>query len=334
MLHRLLGITLITISLLGAWLMLDFRHFRETPLELPTEGLVYTLEAGSSVSRLASDLRQRNVLHNPLYLRLLARWEGQAARLQAGEYHIPQGTTPDQLLALLVSGRVINHALTLVEGWTFRQVMAAIQGHGVLQDTLAGLSDEEIMAHIGHVGEHPEGRFFPDTYLFPRGTTDVDFLLRAYGAMERILQAEWEQRDGGLPLKSPYEALILASIVERETGVVAERPEIAGVFVRRLQKGMRLQTDPTVIYGMGERFDGNIRRADLRADTPYNTYLIRGLTPTPICMPSGDAIRAALHPADGDSLYFVSRGDGSHQFSATLDEHNRAVRKYQLKKKN
>lgn len=333
MLHRLLGIALISLSLFVAWLMLDFRHFVETPLNLPAKGMVYTLESGSSVSRLAGDLQQQDVLHNPLYLRLLARWEGQAARLQAGEYHIPPGTTPGQLLALLVSGKVVSHALTLVEGWTFRQVMTAVKEHEVLQQTLDGLSDEEIMARIGHPGEHPEGRFFPDTYYFPRGTTDVDFLLRSYTAMDRFLQLEWAQRDGGLPLKTPYEALILASIVERETGVAEERPEIAGVFVRRLQKRMRLQTDPTVIYGMGDAFDGNIRRADLRANTPYNTYVIRGLTPTPISMPSGDAIRAALHPAAGDSLYFVARGDGSHQFSATLEEHNRAVRKYQLKKK-
>jgi UPF0755 protein len=333
MLHRILGILILSASLLVTWLMLDFRHFAETPLNLPDDGVLYTLNPGSSVGVLAADLHQQNILDNPLYLRLLARWEGQASRLQAGEYRIAPGTTPTALLSLLASGKVTSYELTLVEGWTFRQVMAVVSDHEALKQTLEGLPDDEIMRRLGHEGEHPEGRFFPDTYHFPRGTTDTAFLQRAYNAMDRFLRVEWPSRDTGLPLKSPYEALILASIVERETGVPEERPEIAGVFTRRLQKRMKLQTDPTVIYGMGESFDGNIRRADLKADTAYNTYVHRGLTPTPICMPSGDAIRAALHPAPGSSLYFVSKGNGSHQFSATLEEHNRAVRKYQLKRK-
>jgi len=333
MLHRILGILILGVSLLATWLLLDFRHFAETPLNLPDDGVLYTLTPGSSVGVLAADLKQQHILDKPLYLRLLARWEGQAAKLQAGEYRIAPGTTPSALLNLLASGKVTSYELTLVEGWTFRQVMVAVSGHEALKQTLEGLPDDEIMRRLGHEGEHPEGRFFPDTYHFPRGTTDTAFLRRAYNAMDRFLRAEWPTRDTGLPLKTPYEALILASIVERETGVPEERPEIAGVFTRRLQKRMKLQTDPTVIYGMGESFDGNIRRADLKADTAYNTYVHRGLTPTPICMPSGDAIRAALHPAPGSTLYFVSKGNGSHQFSATLEEHNRAVRKYQLKRR-
>lgn len=333
MLHRILGILILGVSLLATWLLLDFRHFAETPLNLPDDGVLYTLSPGSSVGVLAADLKQQHILDKPLYLRLLARWEGQAAKLQAGEYRIAFGTTPSALLNLLASGKVTSYELTLVEGWTFRQVMAAVSGHEALKQTLEGLPDDEIMGRLGHEGEHPEGRFFPDTYHFPRGTTDTAFLQRAYNAMDRFLRVEWSSRDTGLPLKTPYEALILASIVERETGVPEERPEIAGVFTRRLQKRMKLQTDPTVIYGMGESFDGNIRRADLKADTAYNTYVHRGLTPTPICMPSGDAIRAALHPAPGSTLYFVSKGNGSHQFSATLEEHNRAVRKYQLKRR-
>ena len=219
-----------------------------------------------------------------------------------------------------------------MEGWNFKQVLAAVSGHEALKHTLKGLTDGEIMARLGHPGEHPEGRFYPDTYKFPRGTTDAAFLERAYQSMSRLLAEEWGKRDPDLPLKTPYEALILASIVEKETGVADERSEIAGVFVRRLRKGMKLQTDPTVIYGMGDNFKGNIRRRDLKQDTPYNTYVHTGLPPTPISMPGSAAIRAVLHPAPGKSLYFVARGDGSHYFSKSLAEHNRAVRKFQLKK--
>jgi len=233
-------------------------------------------------------------------------------------------------LQQLADGAVIAYTITLVEGWTFRQVMDAVRGHPALDQTLAGLSDEQIMQRLGHPGEHPEGRFFPDTYHFPRGTSDQAVLQRAYSAMERLLDREWSRGAANLPLQSPYEALILASIVERETALASERPQIAGVFVRRLTNGMKLQTDPTVIYGMGEAFAGNLTKRDLQQDTPYNTYVRGGLTPTPICMPGRDAVQAVLHPADGDSLYFVARGDGSHEFSATLAAHNRAVRTYQL----
>ncbi len=332
MLHRLLGIVVFSISLLVAWLAMDFQHFADSPLKLPKEGIHYTLEPGSSVTTLAVDLKALGVLENQLYIRILARWEGQASQLKAGEYLLAANMSPRSLLNLIVAGRVVNHTLTLVEGWTFRQVKQAINKNNQLKRTLNGLSDKEIMQRIGHAGEHPEGHFFPDTYHFPRGTTDISFLQRAYNAMDRFLQHEWEQRDAGLPLKTPYDAMILASIVERETGLSQERPEIAGVFIRRLQKKMRLQTDPTVIYGLGDSFDGNLRRRDLKAKTPYNTYTNYGLPPTPIAMPGADAIMAALHPAAGSSLYFVARGDGGHQFSDTLKEHNRAVRKFQLKK--
>jgi UPF0755 protein len=211
--------------------------------------------------------------------------------------------------------------------------MEAVRAHPAIDQSLEGLSAEQIMQRLGHAGKHPEGRFFPDTYHFPRGTSDQALLRRAYQAMEQLLATEWPGRAADLPLQSPYEALILASIVERETALASERPEIAGVFVRRLQRGIRLQTDPTVIYGMGEAFAGNITRRDLEQDTPYNTYVHSGLTPTPICMPGRDAVHAVLHPAEGDSLYFVARGDGSHAFSATLTAHNRAVRTYQLKER-
>ncbi len=237
-----------------------------------------------------------------------------------------------QLLQQMVDGEVIQHTLTLVEGWSFKQVMVALRAHHAIRATLQGLTAAEIMSRLGYAGQHPEGRFFPDTYHFPKATSDIEFLRRAYSAMAERLEQEWVAREPDLPLKSAYEALILASIIEKESAVSAERAEIAGVFIRRLNKGMRLQTDPTVIYGMGEAYDGNIRRRDLRHDTPYNTYTRKGLPPTPIAMPGGEAIHAALHPASAESLYFVARGDGTHYFSATLEEHNRAVRKYQLKR--
>ena len=239
---------------------------------------------------------------------------------------------PDDLLALLVSGKSVGYSLTLVEGWNIRQVRAAVAGHEALKQTLEGVDDVQLMELLGLPGEHPEGRFFPDTYRFTRGMRDLDFLRRAQRKMDRELAAAWAEKSEDAPLKSPYEALILASIVEKETGQADERPRIAGVFARRLRKGMKLQTDPTVIYGMGERFDGNIRRRDLREDTPYNTYVHAGLPPTPIAMPGREALLAAVNPAPGKAIYFVAKGDGSHAFSATLAEHNAAVRKYQLKR--
>lgn len=327
-----LGLLLLLVSILGAaFLWQDFQRFRATPLDLPAAGLVYDLRPGTPLRRMAAELERQGVLGSSLYLRALARWKRQAASLQAGEYRLAAGTLPEGLLEQMVEGRVIEYSITLPEGWTFRQVLAALAGHDALDQTLRGLEPGAIMARLGRPDEHPEGRFFPDTYRFPRGSSDQQILERAYRAMQDVLAREWAQREEGLPLADPYEALILASIVERETGLAAERAQIAGVFVRRLRKGMKLQTDPTVIYGMGERFEGNIRRRDLREDTPYNTYVHAGLTPTPICMPGADAIRAVLQPAPGKDLYFVARGDGSHEFSPSLKQHNRAVRKYQLR---
>lgn len=331
-LFRLAGVVVLIASAVLGWLSLDYRTFTQTPMSLPAEGLVYEVTPGRSVRAIANDLESRGVIDNAWYLEWLARRSGVASRLRAGEYHIASGTLPEAFLQLLVSGRVVQHNLTIVEGWTFQQMLEAVRAHPILVQTLRDLSPREIMTELGHPDEHPEGRFLPDTYHFPRGTTDRAFLSRAYNALEQTLARAWPQRAEGLPLKTPYEALILASIIERETGVVEERTRIAGVFVRRLQKGMRLQTDPSVIYGIGAGFDGDIRTRDLRTDTPYNTYTRHGLPPTPIALPGAAAIHAALHPADGDELYFVSKGDGSHQFSATLEEHNRAVRQYQLRR--
>jgi UPF0755 protein len=278
----------------------------------------------------ADDLTAQGVLQHPYYFIALALQRGDQGRLKAGEFELTQGMRPTDLLERLISGREVQYPITLVEGWTFRQAVAAVAADPRFGAEVVGKTDAELMETLGRPGEHPEGRFFPDTYSFPRNTSGLEVLRRAFERMERVLAEEWEQRAEDLPIETPYQALILASIIEKETAVVAERPAIGGVFVRRLRNGMRLQTDPTVIYGLGERFDGNLRREDLREPTPYNTYVIEGLPPTPIALPGREAIRAALHPEPGDSLYFVSRGDGTHAFSRTLEEHNAAVRQYQL----
>ena len=313
----------------AAWYVVEQRRALDEPLALPADGLEYTLPAGASIGRLAQDLSARGVLANPRALVAYARWHGSAGAIKAGEYRIEPGTTAITLLDQLVAGRVVQHALTLVEGWTFKQMMEAIAATEPLQHTLAGLSEDAIMARLDLPGVHPEGQFFADTYYFPRGTTDVAFLRRAHTAMKNFLDAAWAEREPNLPLRSPQEALILASIVEKETGADGERPRIAGVFVERLRKGMRLETDPTVIYGMGDDFDGNLRRRDLRADTPYNTYVRKGLPPTPIAIPGAAAIEAVLHPQADGALFFVAKGDGSHHFSSTYEEHQQAVNRYQ-----
>ena len=310
----------------------EFYRFTGQPLAIPEEGLVYELRPGTSVIRLANDLVAAGYLQHPRYFRVLAQYQGSTQSLKAGEYRLPHGVTAAALLSLFASGKGIERSLTLVEGWNFRQVFAAVKAHEDLKQTLAGLDPEEIMERLGHSGEHPEGRFYPDTYHFQRGASDVAVLEQAYQRLQIVLSNQWAERERHLPLQSPYDALILASIVEKETGNPGERREIAGVFIRRLVNGMRLQTDATVIYGMGDRYQGDLNRRDFRTDTPYNTYLRDGLPPTPICMPGEAAINAALHPADGKSLYFVSKGDGSHYFSETLEEHNIAVRRFLRKK--
>ena len=326
------GLLVIAASLTLGWYWMDYRNFLERPLAVPAEGMVYTVEPGANTRSIAGDLHARGVLGDPLYFRLLVRHREQGRNLRAGEYRLLPGLTPPALLELLVTGRSIEYSLTLVEGWTFSQFRAALAADPVLAHSLGDADDAEVMRRLGLEGVHPEGRFFPDTYRFPRGTRDIEVLRRAYRRMQSVVERVWAERDPGLPLETPYQAQILASIVEKETGAAEERRAIAGVFVRRLRLGMKLQTDPTVIYGMGERFDGNLRRADLSEDTPYNTYVHPGLPPTPICMPGEAALRAAVHPGDGEALYFVARGDGTHEFSASLKKHNAAVRRYQLKR--
>ncbi|WP_456417439.1 endolytic transglycosylase MltG [Thiolapillus sp.] len=335
MLKLLLKLVIAVIFLAGVAGILVWNHYKAflgAPLTLPEQGMVLNVPQGMSLGKLAHQLEQQNILEDARLLRLYGYLNPEATQIKSGEYRLPAGLTPVTLLNLLVAGKTISHSVTLVEGWTFAQMMRAVHGQPELHHSLKGLSGEEIMQRLGHEGEHPEGRFFPDTYLYPRGFSDLELLKRAYARMEETLAQAWAQRPEDFPLKSPYELLILASIVEKETGRAGERDRIAGVFLRRLKKGMKLQTDPTVIYGMGERYKGNIRRKDLREPTPYNTYVIRGLPPTPICMPGRESIFAVVNPVDEKALYFVAKGDGSHQFSATLKQHNAAVRKYQLKK--
>jgi UPF0755 protein len=320
----------VVVASVGFYFYRDYRLFLDTPLTVPSAGFTFDIHRGDSITVVARRLEQDGVARSALYLQVHAHLGQLALRIKTGEYAVEAGMTPRVLLERIVAGRVVQHALTVVEGWTFQQMRTALAAHPKIEHTLAGLSDDDIMAQLGHPGLHPEGRFFPDTYHFPKGTADLAFLRRAFNALQQRLQQAWENRQPHLPLQNPEEGLILASIIEKETALPSERREIAGVFIRRLQAGMLLQTDPTVIYGLGKAFDGNLRRADLRRDTPYNTYTRRGLPPTPIALPGAESIAAAVDPALGDTLYFVAKGDGSHVFSRTLEEHNRWVRRYQL----
>lgn len=328
---KFLLFSLMIASVVALWLWYDINRFMDEPLNVPEDGYTIVVPPGGHLTRIISTLESDGIVSNSYYLKIYARLHGLGKKIHVGEYHLAPSTTPLTMLHDLSEGKVIQYSLTVVEGWTFRQLVDHIRSNPYLKQTLADVPYKQIMAQLGYAGQHPEGRFMPDTYHFPRGLSDRDFLVRAYDAMHAYLEANWPDRDIGIPVKSPYEALILASIVEKETGLASERKQIAGVFSRRLIKRMRLQSDPTVIYGMGDRYKGNIRRKDLNEETPYNTYRRFGLPPTPIALPGRDAIDAVLHPQDGDSLYFVSKGDGSHYFSETLQEHNNAVIKYQLK---
>lgn len=298
------------------------------PLTLDDQ--IHLVPQGGSLATVSRQLYQQGVLPDRFSFRLLARLTGSAKRIQAGEYRFRSGMSQRQILSAMVSGKQVLYSVLLVEGSTFADFSRLLSGQPKLEQTLAGLSPVQIMQRLSYGDQHPEGRFFPDTYTFTAGTKDIDLLRQAYTKMEKVLQKAWESRAENLPYKNAYEALIMASIVEKETGRPEDRDRIAAVFVNRLRRGMRLQTDPTVIYGMGSSFDGNLRKRDLNRDTPYNTYTRRGLPPTPISLPGRESIHAALHPAPTNDLYFVARGDGTSEFSETYLDHNRAVRKYQL----
>lgn len=326
---------ILVLAFVGAagWFWHDFTRFAVAPLRVSAAGESVDIERGTSFKDIVHQLRAQGLTTStPFYWRLLAEKMHVAGKLHAGEYAITPGITPQELLAHMAQGKVMHRDVTIVDGWTFRDVLQALNKADKLKHETTDLDDATIMQKIGAPGEKPEGRFLPETYAYVKGDSDLDVLRRAHEAMDKTLAALWAQRDPKLPLNSPYEALILASIVEKETGRADERPRIAGVFIRRLEKNMLLQTDPTVIYGMGASYAGNIHKSDLTTDTPYNTYTRPGLPPTPIAMPGKPAIEAALHPAPGEELYFVARGDGTHAFASTLDEQNRNVACYQLKR--
>lgn len=324
----LLGLLVLFLaSLVLAYQLIRFQY--ET-IHLSSDPQTFAIQSGSNIKSIAQQLSLDKIIDDPWLFILMARIKGVDTSVRAGEYLLQPGQSTAELLETFTRGLSIQYSFTIIEGWTFRQMLDAMAKDPVIQNSLLDKSNEEIMSALGHPGQHPEGMFFPDTYRFPKGTTDVSFLHRAYQLMQQHLQREWDNRADNLPVKSSYEALILASIIEKETGAAFERPLIAGVFTQRLQKGMRLQTDPTVIYGMGDGFDGDIRFRDLKKDTPYNTYTRKGLTPTPIALPGLESIKAALHPADTRALFFVSKGDGTHQFSETLEQHNKAVSQFQL----
>ena len=314
--------------LLSLWVYADYRLTLDSPLPI-RQPVSFMVKKGQGIASISHELKQKGILAEPLWFRILAYSRGVGQDIKYGEYEIAPGTTQRGLLELLVSGKTRLVPVTIIEGWTFTQMREALVRHPSLRQETAGKTPEEIMALIGAPGLFPEGQFFPDTYFTSKHTSDLDILRQAHKKMRSVLESEWNGRMPNLPLNSPEEALTLASIVEKETGRASERPAIAGVFIRRLQKGMRLQTDPTVIYGMGDQFHGNLRKDDLRRDTPYNTYTRGGLPPTPIALPGRDAIHSALHPSEGTHLFFVAKGDGTHTFSTTLEEHERAVDQFQ-----
>jgi UPF0755 protein len=330
---RLLKRGMFLLMLLVAGTLAWLAHYARTPLNLSPGAQEITIKRGSSLRSIANQLVEQKVIKQGWPFVVLAKLLHKEAELQAGDYTLNKNVTPYQLLLSLNHGKAMQGGITWIEGKTFQQMREKLARNDAIRHTTSGMTDKEILQLIDAKESHPEGLFFPETFYFDRGTEDVVLLKRAYGMMRDRLEAAWNGRSGGLPYKSKYEALIMASIIEKETGQASERPMIAGVFLNRLRIGMRLQTDPTVIYGMGDSFDGNIRKKDLEKDTPYNTYTRSGLPPTPIAMPGLASIEAALHPAKTKALYFVGRGDGSHEFSDSLVQHNRAVAKYQLKRR-
>ena len=311
-------------------------RFLDTAADVPADGLTFEIAPGTAFVAVSNELAAQGVISHPLVFRWYARLTGEANRVHAGEYVLEPGITPAQLLRKFVAGDVRLYSFTIVEGWTHYNLISGLRRHGAVEQSLGDDDWQDLLQTLGSDATHPEGLFLPETYRFPKGTKDTEILRRAYQMMTETLREEWRSRADDLPLSDPYEALILASIVERETAREDERARIAGVFVRRLQKGMRLQTDPTVIYGIGPDFDGNLTRRDLQTHTDYNTYMRSGMPPTPIALPGRASIHAALNPAPGPELYFVATGlsDGSHKFSETKAEHDAAVTEYLARLRN
>lgn len=327
---KLISFFLLLVVIAISWML----YFSITPIDFKVDQKELNINAGSSLKSVGTQLVNQGVLNEPWSFVFLVRLLSGASQIKAGSYLLDNGITPYQLFLVLTNGSNTQTSITFIEGWTFAQMRHALNKHESVKHMTMAYTDRQIMEEIDPKVTEPEGMFFPDTYYFSAGMSDKEILKRAYLTMQNRLTIAWENRQAGLPYKTPYDALIMASIVEKETGKASERPEIAGVFLNRLRIGMRLQTDPSVIYGLGTNFDGNLRKQDLLNDNPYNTYTRGGLPPTPIAMPGIGAIAAALHPAQTKSLYFVGKGDGSHIFSTNLNDHNNAVARYQLRKQN
>lgn len=327
-----LFIALLVLVVIGAASAAGGYFYWQSRLEAPLaldEPMLYQVPSGAGFNQVVTQLERQGVINDAWAFRLLARAEPERVpRLRTGEYQLLPDMSGLEMMALLGSDQVVTYPLTIPEGRTFRQMREILNAAPKLEHLTAELSDDEVMTLLDREGTFPEGWFFPDTYRYHLGMSDVDILRQSLARMERILEEVWEERSDDLTIETPYEALIMASLIERETGAPQERREIAGVFKRRMEQGMRLQTDPTIIYGMGERYEGRITRADIREATPYNTYVIDGMPPTPIAMPGRASLEAAVNPLPGETLYFVSRGDGTHHFSRTLREHNNAVNRY------
>ncbi|MGZ4957106.1 MAG: endolytic transglycosylase MltG [Methylobacter sp.] len=330
--NRIIGLILLILMFVGGWMCIDYQNAFHNPA-LRNKTVYIEIEKGDSLDLISDKLVAQKLSIKPFWFKVIAFQENALKKIKTGEYELTSGLTIPQILALFVQGKTKQHIITFPEGWSFKEILHEIEQDPNLEHTLNGVDFGSIMAKFKSDMQSPEGLFFPDTYFFEKHTSDVSLLKRAYDRMQQVLQQEWHNKAEELPFKTPYEALILASIVEKETGAATERPVIAGVFIRRLEQNMLLQTDPTVIYGMGESYQGDIKSKDLTTATPYNTYVISGLPPTPIAMPGRDALYAVLHPDKGDSLYFVARGDGTHVFSATLKDHITAVDKFQRNKK-
>jgi len=324
------GIVALLLGIVAVTAALRLNDFLQSPVRVDAAGVEFEIVSGASLGSISDNLAARGIIDSSRMFRLYARWTGQAGTVQAGEYRIKSGTTPIELLHQFTSGDVQLYSFTIIEGWNHWDLLSALADDPNMDASLTEEDWPALLEQLGAEYEHPEGLFLPETYRFPRNTSDREILAQAYESLQVVLAEEWLQRAENLAITTPYEALTLASIVEKETARADERPRIAGVFSRRLDKRMRLQTDPTVIYGIGQGFNGNLTRRDLKTDTPYNTYTRRGLPPTPIAMPGRAAIHAALHPEDGEELYFVATGigDGSHAFSTTKDQHDAAVAAY------
>jgi len=324
---RIISSLFIVLTIVVTMLSIYIKDYANKPLSLSDKEIQLVVEPGMYFKQITRQLVERELVRETLPWQVFGRLSGASNSIKAGEYTLKANLSPVQLLYKLIKGDTVQFSLTVIEGWTFKQLWGEVQKHEKIKQIAA--TQEELLEML-ELNQHPEGWFYPDTYYFPAGTTNVEFFQRAYDYMSEVLNEEWSNRPKDTPLKSVEEALTLASIIEKETSVEDERNLVASVFVTRLKRGMRLQTDPTVIYGLGNAYDGNIRRKDLKADTPYNTYVHKGLPPTPIALPSRASIAAALHPADSEFLFFVSKGDGTHHFSKTYGEHRDAVIKYQL----